>query len=262
MIRTRVMLFALASALGYGQYLVFQSDFSAFPRILLHVVFSTLWISAITIFSFSFMRTAKNPDGQLGFNPENPFWRIMSRTGIYGWGNRVSLCKAYKDTFLTFVLFELFVLAVGLFVFSLIMLVIGFIKDPIASLGLLLVGITSLGLFIGYMLFSSRMHDKFSRFKYLENSFFAALIITAIIFLLSAYFVEFRNTSVGAAIIIAAAILAVFAAVVGVAAMIVKWAFRRLPVLRDTWISQVLGTAKDWFCPTLVALPKSSQTAV
>src|SRR6267154_4062910 len=104
LVRMRVILFALGGVLVYLQNFIATSTAVAAVkdshsstsdlRPLLQSLDGILLLAAIVIFVFSFVRI-KRDGGELCYDPNNFYWKLMKEAYGNTWGDRVSLCKSY-----------------------------------------------------------------------------------------------------------------------------------------------------------------------
>lgn len=259
----RVILLALVAFLGYGQYWLLESNFKnqALP-IILHIVGTILWIAAASILFFSFLRVGTTSDGQLCFNPNNPYWKLMRKFWGDAWGDRISLCKSYWLT-VAFVAASSYISAMaGVMLYGLTKLAFEIAKAPakfgkearasVPALGWFVVIAVLLVLVVLFCIWATK---KLPALKYLWYGilgvFVAGMLVAFPIFLI----VDYQRITVSAASLIYLKWAGIVVGVMALAALVIVAAFKYLPAIRNTWLGQLLKAAEGELCPILVACP-------
>ena len=261
----RLILAAIAIGLGYIQYLLPQYGFrfemeSWGP--LLHIVLDILLLATASILIFSFFRVDVMPDGQLCYNPNNPYWKLMKYFYSQSFKSRISLCKAYWATVGLLTLG-----AVILLIFGALLTIVGTLsytvydaaynlnKDSAVGLGLL--GIMILCIFIigGVCKLLGWFEEKLPWFEYV-NVALRIIILFAVgvalpIYAIHAYYV----ISYGAAALVYLKLVGLGTVTIAGVVFLIWAAFKYFPIFKNTWVGYILRLAKKELCPQLIACP-------
>ncbi len=132
--RTRLLLLFVVLLTIAGQVFLLKSGLGIVLKFVIHVADGILLASALTMLFFSFFRVGITANGELCYNPNNPYW------GVMGWycenildyldnpfQEEVSLCKAFWIT----------VLALGhlILILSLLLLLIILVRTAYLQFG-------------------------------------------------------------------------------------------------------------------------------
>ncbi len=264
-VRMRIILAFLAGALLFGQSAIVNWSAMAAVRNhdgstsdirpLFHAVDGILFLAAVIIFTFSFVRI-KRDGGELCYDPANPYWRFMKWSYGDGWGERVSLCKSYWLT-----VWLLFFPSAGVTFITLFVIFVlpsawrDFVKDPLRALlcGAELVGLVAAATVL--LTAAAWLTTKAKWLNYVWITLALCLAIGVAIVMPINAIASTRQISVTAASGVYSEYIAGIIGAGALLAGLIWGAFKFIPWLRNTWLGQLLGALKDRICPTLVACP-------
>ncbi len=103
MAKTRVLL-GIVIVLSALSFIISMHYVTTQNSVIGYVAWATLMLSPLTLISglfmliFSFFRVHQTPDGRLAYNPNNFYWKCLSKFYSSGWKDNISLCEAFWKT--------------------------------------------------------------------------------------------------------------------------------------------------------------------
>jgi len=274
--RMRTILVAVMAAC-VGVWVVFLTDFSFEPWVsiftplfivLVFVVPFMLFAGALTMFVATFCGIRITPDGKLCYNPDNFWWKWMSRFYGDSWGTEVAFCKAYwfTDLFLLIV----FIISIFVAILATFFVVVGSDVITVVKTGTMADSSPFLFIFIilagiaVYVSCAAYLSFRESWLQWVGGAMLGVLVVAicvAVIYTFGVYPVsvtmEEQSIALGEALLIYGKIIGILiggmAAAVGfcfAAYKFVMWLlFTIFPKLRNTWIGKFYLWIHDELCP-------------
>jgi len=272
MVKTRVILFLVGLGLAFGQYALVQSSPNEVLAVVLHVLGSILLLAAMGIFTLSFIEVGVSPQGELCFNPNNPFWKLMKFVYEGVWKDRNSLCKSYW-LFAFILLFGAFILGViGVVLYGIVTELIPNTVTVIQEEGILAVvkpvaiGIGVIVAFFGIIVLFVNLALKHLWLKRLLQVL-GWIILVTVLFLAFVFgpihsIQDNQDVTTSEAIPIYLKWVGITLGSIAAAVLLIWAAFKYLPMLRNTWLGQIILAIKRNLCPSLVACPIAGKQQV
>lgn len=246
MARTRVILALLISGLVLGEYCLAVSGLEIYWRVVLHGFGALLMLVAAFMLTCSFFRVDTLPNGELCYNPSNPFWRAIESfySKVEDWNGKISLCAAYWTVVCMSIVYVMIAVILAGFAYTLYTEKLGKLA-PI--MGFVFGGVlVALAVAAAVAFLLGKLINKFPWTAYpLLGSFFVGIFIIFPIAMIQK----------GAEVPVSTASgyygLGVLALAVAIGLGIL--AFKYIKVLRNTALGMFFASAKEKVCPMLTA---------
>ncbi|PIR69368.1 MAG: hypothetical protein COU47_03290 [Candidatus Niyogibacteria bacterium CG10_big_fil_rev_8_21_14_0_10_46_36] len=249
------MLSFIMAVLGVGSFWVIDVSWGALFVFGLLGIMTLLFVSAFIIFVSSFMQVGMLPNGQLCYNPNNWYWRVMDSIWGNGWGDTVSLCKAYWRTVETIILGMLVAVIAAFLIGVVPAIVYAFIKDARSSLMVTGGVIGALSFIIGMIW----LDNKYSWFGYVWKTVVALILFGLLVVFPSMEIMQERGILFWPALLVylkyAGLIVGSVVAAIAVIVGCVAGAIYATPALRNSVVWQGYSFVKEETCPILVSCP-------
>jgi hypothetical protein len=253
MVKTRILLGLIAFVLALTSTLIYLTGLpSNWPTLAALMYISSFFLlpASLVMLTFSMFRVSTTPEGELAYDPGNPYWKLMKKCWKSEWTDNITLCKAFWLT----------VFSVGaLMVTCLLIFLISFLVYVSLAKGLkplewvmMLKIIGGAILFFGPLFLAGYLQDT-KQDKLRERilaiwalMFFVILPVPLIMLAKRASFQDaFLTYVIGIGLVILCA-AGFFAALAGLAWLLSK--------TEDSILARYLAALKQQFCPTLVEL--------
>jgi len=250
MTKMRLLVTAFLGAFIGGNYVLLGRDWPNWVTIPLHVLLSIGILTECAILFFSCFRVKPMGNGELCYDPENLWWKMMRSFWKGQWPDKIKICKS---NWLTYTFISFFLLCIALVVAMIAVVVMLFYSlyvDPwitLACMGVIL----AVGLicrFCEYLSDRSEIVDRV--FSVLGIGLFVCFVLfAAVIMPILGLHVEFHLSileAVGRYLIV----IGFIAGVVGLVYAVFRFKFFK--GLKNTWFGQYVDKN---LCPELVACP-------